>query len=59
MTFDDDEQPTVERIPVGADGRVTFTFEAVAGGRRPMLIIAATAPDTLEAATYSLLITNR
>ena len=59
VTFDDDEQPTVERIPVGADGRVTFTFEAVAGGRRPMLIIAATAPDTLEAATYSLLITNR
>ena len=49
----------MERIPVGADGRVTFTFEAVAGGRRPMLIIAATAPDTLEAATYSLLITNR
>ena len=59
VTFDRDEQPAVERIPVGADGRVQFTFEAVAGGRRPMLIVAATAPDTLEAATYSLIISDR
>jgi hypothetical protein len=59
VTFDQDEQPAVELIPVGADGRVQFTFEAVAGGRRPMLIVAATAPDTLEAASYSLVVNNR
>ncbi len=59
VTFDQDEQPAVELIPVGADGWVQFTFEAVAGGRRPMLIVAATAPDTLEAASYSLVVNNR
>jgi hypothetical protein len=59
VTFDADEQPTVQAIPVAADGRVQFTLDAVPGGRRPLLIVTATAPDTLQAAPYMLSIVDR
>jgi hypothetical protein len=59
VTFDDDEQPIVQTLPVGADGRAQLAVDVAPGGRRPLLIVAATAPDTLEAATYSLLINSR
>ena len=59
VTFDDDEQPTVQTLPVAADGRARFAVEIAAGGRRPLLIVAATAPDTLVAAAYSLVIADR
>ncbi len=54
VTFDRDEQPTVQALPVGADGRVQFVLEATPGARRPLLIVAATAPDTLQPASYTL-----
>ena len=54
VTFDGDEQPTVQALPVGADGRVQFVLETTPGGRRPVLIVAATAPDTLQPASYTL-----
>ena len=59
VTFDDDEQPTVQTLPVAADGRGQFAVDVAEGGRRPVIIVAATAPDTLEAATYSLVIAAR
>ena len=59
MTFDEDEQPIVQVLPVAADGRAQFAVDVAPGGRRPLLIVAATAPDTLQAATYSLIINNR
>ena len=59
VTFDENEQPMVQALPIAADGRAQFAVDVAAGGRRPLLIVAATAPDTLEAATYSLVIANR
>ena len=59
VTFDEDEQPIVQVLPVAADGRAQFAVDVAPGGRRPLLIVAATAPDTLQAATYSLIINNR
>ena len=59
VTFDEDEQPIVQVLPVAADGRAQFAVDVAPGGRRPLLIVAATAPDTLQAATYSLIIKNR
>ena len=59
VTFDENEQPIVQVLPIAADGRAQFAVDVAAGGRRPLLIVAATAPDTLETATYSLIIANR
>ena len=54
VTFDRDERPTIQALPVGPDGRVQFVLETTPGGRRPLLIVAATAPDTLQPAGYVL-----
>ena len=59
VTFDGDDQPTVQALPVGPDGRVQFVLDATAGGRRPLLIVAATAPDTLQPAAYTLVVGPR
>lgn len=53
VTFDRDGQPAVDQVPV-EDGHAVFSFQAVAGRRRPLLIIAALAPETLQPAAYSL-----
>ena len=54
VTFDRDERPTIQALPVGPDGRVQFVLETTPGGRRPLLIVATTAPDTLQPAGYVL-----
>jgi immune inhibitor A len=54
ITFDTDGRPMVERLPVGADGQVKYQYQALPGTRRPVLIVAATAPETLQPATYTL-----
>lgn len=58
VTFDRQGQPTVQSLPVGMDGRVQFELEST-GGRPPLLIVAATAPDTLETAGYTLRVEER
>ena len=54
ITFDDDGRPSVERLVADGDGRLSHTFQALPGTRRPLLIVAAIAPETLELAHYSL-----
>lgn len=54
ITFDQDGRPTIERLPVSAEGRVEHHVQSFPGARRPILIVAATAPETLQSATYSL-----
>lgn len=56
VTFDSDGRPTVERLDVDEDGRMNYAFQALPGTRRPLLIVAAIAPETLELAHYSLVI---
>lgn len=58
VTFDQDGQPQVELLPVAADGRLQRDVQAVPGARRPLLIVAATAPETLQTADYSLQVTE-
>jgi hypothetical protein len=53
ITFDG-ETPEVTSIPVEADGTAAFEVSALAGERRPVLIVAATAPRTLQAGNYRL-----
>lgn len=50
----EDGAPVVTTVPVGPDGRATFDVTAVAGEPRPVLIVAATAPRTLQQAEYQL-----
>jgi immune inhibitor A len=46
---------TVDPVPVDPDGNATFDLDPTA--RRSVLVLAPTAPRTLEAATYSVTIT--
>lgn len=46
--------PVVEEIAVSSDGRAEFTVVGEAGQRRPILIVAASAPMTLEPAAYAI-----
>lgn len=54
VTFDQDGRPSVTLLPVDSDGRAQFTYQGTPGFRRPLLIVAATAPETLETAAYHL-----
>ncbi len=54
ITFDSDGAPSVERVAVPPDGRVELPVAGLAGERRPMLIVSATAPETLAAGKYTL-----
>jgi hypothetical protein len=50
-----EERPTVELLPLTADNTLSLTMPVGANGdRRPILIIAASAPLTLEPAHYQL-----
>jgi hypothetical protein len=54
ITFDQDGRPTVESLAVMPDGRAEHAYQGFPGARRPILIVAASAPDTLQPATYRL-----
>lgn len=54
VTFDQDGRPTVELLPVSPDGRIQHNYQSFPGARRPILIVAATAPETLETVAYAL-----
>ncbi len=55
ITFDEAGRPAVERLPVSAEGTLfAYPVEALPGARRPILIVSATAPETLQAAVYRL-----
>jgi hypothetical protein len=56
VTFGADGQPTVTPLTVSDDGRLSHTYMATPGSRRPLLIVAAVAPDTLTPAPYTLAI---
>lgn len=52
-----DGVPIVERISVDAANQASFTVAlGASGGERPFLIVAASAPMTLQSATYQLTI---
>lgn len=59
ITFDSDGRPSVDRLSTSEDGRVQFTYQALPGVRRPILIIAAIAPETLQPASYALAINSQ
>lgn len=59
ITFDDDGRPTIERIAVPEDGDYQLTLSSIAGQRRPILVVAAVAPETLQAAGYTIDISSR
>lgn len=54
VTFDAAGRPAVESLAVGEDGRLTTTYQAVPGVRRPFLIVASAVPETLQTASYTL-----
>lgn len=54
ITFDAAGRSTVEALAVAPDGRLAHTYEAWPGGRRPILIVAALSPETLQPASYVL-----
>lgn len=54
ITFDADGQPTVAALAVDEDGRLTTTYQALPGVRRPILIVASAVPETLQTAAYTL-----
>lgn len=54
ITFDVDGRPTVSRLNVPEDGRLEHTYQTVPGVRRPILIVAAATPQTLQPAEYVL-----
>jgi immune inhibitor A len=54
VSFDPDGRPAVDIIPVGGDGKVEYEYQGFPGVRRPMLIVAANAPETLQPAAYTL-----
>ncbi|MFN2293494.1 MAG: hypothetical protein ACK2U0_03710 [Candidatus Promineifilaceae bacterium] len=51
-------KPLVTGVPVSADGQAAFVVSTDEGGRRPILIVAASAPMTLEPASYNLQVTD-
>ena len=53
-----EEGPVVMPVPVSAEGLATFTTDSTSGKQRPILIVAAAAPMTLEPATYTLQVTE-
>jgi immune inhibitor A len=53
ITFPDGG-PLVNDMPVSPDGQAAFIVSSTEGQRRPILIVAASAPMTLEPATYKL-----
>lgn len=53
VTFDADGRPAVEVLAV-EEGQATHNVQALPGRRRPLLIVAALAPETLQAADYTL-----
>ncbi|MBP9501833.1 MAG: immune inhibitor A [Candidatus Promineofilum sp.] len=53
ITFDADGRPTVELLDVGDDGRLRHSWETSPNARRPILIVAAVAPETLQPAEYT------
>lgn len=59
VTFDAGGQPTVAPLAVDGDGRLSHTFTVTPGQRRPLLIVAAVAPETLLPAAYTLVIESR
>lgn len=59
ITFDSDGRPSVERLSTSEDGRVQFTYQALPGVGRPILIVAAIAPETLQPAGYTLAIDSQ
>lgn len=54
ITFDADGQPAVAALTVNEDGRLTTTYQAVPGVRRPILIVASAVPETLQPMAYTL-----
>jgi hypothetical protein len=54
ITFDADGRPVVERLPVTAEGTLQHIYQGLPGVRRAVLIVSATAPETLEVAPYRL-----
>lgn len=56
VTFDENGVPMVARSDVADDGRLTYFLETLPDARRPILIVAALAPETLQAAPYILTI---
>jgi len=56
ITFDSAARPTVADLTVASDGSLAHTYEARPGDRRPILIIAAQSPETLQPAAYTLVI---
>ena len=56
VTFDSDGRPQVDRLVVDGDGVLVHTFQTLPGTRRPILVVAASAPETLELANYSLVV---
>ena len=59
ITFDSEGRPSIERIAVQEDGLYQLTYTALPGQRRPILVVAALAPETLQSAGYSLDISSR
>jgi hypothetical protein len=54
ITFDADGRPAVERLPVAADGTMQHTVQGLPGVQRAILIVSATAPETLQVAPYRI-----
>lgn len=59
ITFDAGGRPSVERLVVPDDGRLIYEYETVPGARRPILIVAAVAPETLQPVEYKLTVNPR
>ncbi len=55
VTFEGDV-PVVEGLEPAADGTLSYTLEASASSLRPILIVAAASPMTLEVAHYRLVL---
>lgn len=54
VTFDEQGYPSVEQLDVPAGGQLSHVYKALPGARRPILIVAAVAPETLQLAQYEL-----
>ena len=50
----EDGLPSVTALEIPADGRLAHTLTSIAGERRPILIVAALSPQTLQPAAYTL-----